>query len=196
MLTPAQRRRALGGVIGPAAFVGAWAVGGATESGYSPVHDPISELAQSGASTRVLMTAGFVVFGVAVTMYATALRAALPGWAWFAAFVAGIATLGVAAFPLGSPTSDSIHGLFVGTGYVALAATPPLAAPRLDRRRPISIVVGVISAVCLAATLAGPAHGLFQRLGLTVVDAWIVATAVAMYRRGGLPATPTPRPTR
>jgi len=36
--------------------------------------------------------------------------------------------------------------------------------------------------VCLLATVAGPAHGLFQRLGLTIGDAWIVATAVALTR--------------
>ena len=40
--------------------------------------------------------------------------------------------------------------------------------------------------LCLLATVAGPAHGLFQRLGLTIGDAWIVATAVVLLRSGQL----------
>ena len=39
------------------------------------------------------------------------------------------------------------------------------------------------SAVSLIATVAGPAHGLFQRVGLTIGDAWIVATALSMTSR-------------
>ena len=44
-----------------------------------------------------------------------------------------------------------------------------------------------MSAVCLAATAVVEASGLFQRLGLTVVDAWLVACAAAL---ACLPAAP------
>ena len=39
------------------------------------------------------------------------------------------------------------------------------------------------SAVCLVATASGDAHGLWQRLGLTVADAWIVVTASYLVAR-------------
>ena len=43
-----------------------------------------------------------------------------------------------------------------------------------------SVATGAVAAACLAATVAGPAHGLFQRAGLTVVDVWLVLSASAM----------------
>jgi hypothetical membrane protein len=189
MAVTADRLRllALGGVVGPAAFVAAWVGCGLATAGYSPVTDAISELARIGASTRPAMTLGFVVFGIGVPLYAVALRAALPGSAWIAAVVCGVATLGVAAVPLGRG-SDGWHGAFAGLGYVALAATPALAAGPLRRlgRQPaatVSLVAAGVAAVCLAATVAGAAHGLFQRAGLTVGDAWLVISAVVILRR-------------
>ncbi len=123
-----RRSAAWGGIIGPAAFIGAWALGGAITSGYSPVEDAISRLAAVHAETRPLMTAGFVIFGVGLPVYACALRDALAGPAWCTAAAAGIATLLVAAAPLDhSATVDTLHGVFAGTGYVALALTPLLA---------------------------------------------------------------------
>ena len=78
--------------MGPAAFVAAWAVSGATTDGYSPVHDAISDLAAVGAPTRVAMTAGFVVFGVGLIAFGFALRTALDGHAWVAALATGACT--------------------------------------------------------------------------------------------------------
>ncbi len=136
------------------------------------------------------MTAGLVVFGVAVPLYGVLLRDALPGRSWIALVVTGLATLGVAAVPLGRGT-DGLHGAFAGLGYVSLAAAPALAAFELRRRgrraaATWSLAAAGVAGVCLLATVAGPAHGLFQRLGLTIGDAWIVATAVVLLRRGRL----------
>src|SRR5258708_2736507 len=83
-------RAAVGGLIGPAAFVGAWALGGALKEGYSPTNDAISRLAAIGASTRPLMTSGFVCFGIAVPAYALALRRRLRGPPGPAAPAAGL----------------------------------------------------------------------------------------------------------
>jgi hypothetical protein len=181
-----DRRRllALGGIVGPTAFVVAWAACGRATAGYSAVTDAISDLARVGAPTRPAMTLGFVVFGVGVPLFGVALRAALPGRAWMAAVVCGMATLGVAAVPLGRG-SDGLHGLFAGVGYVALAATPALAWSPLRRAGcPVgagaSLVVAAVAGGCLALTVAGPAHGLFQRAGLTVGDAWLVASGVVV----------------
>jgi hypothetical protein len=181
---------AWGGLLGPAAFVSAWIVSGALRHGYSPVEDAISRLAAVGAPRRLIMTAGFVGFGVGVPVYAAALRASVPGPAWKAAAAAGVATLAVATTPLdATPTLDLLHGGFASAGYAALAATPllaagPLAASGRRSAARLSVATGLASAICLAGTLAGPAHGLFQRSGLTLGDAWLAASAVWMLSGG------------
>lgn len=183
-------RAAWGGIVGPAAFVSAWLAGGALRRGYSPVNDAISQLAAVGTSTRPLMTAGFVGFGIAVPVYAVALRASLPGPAWTTAVGTGLATLAVASFPLGvSSTVASFHNGSAGIGYITMAATPllaarPLAAAGHRRAAGASVAVGVASGLCLAATLFGPAHGLFQRVGLSLGDAWLAVSAVWILRGG------------
>jgi hypothetical protein len=173
-------------VIGPTAFVGAWIVGGLIKKNYSPVEDAISRLAAVGSSTRPLMTFGFVGFGVAVPTYALALRRWIGGPSWLAAFGAGVATLGVAAVPLGmSSTGDLLHGGLATTGYITLTAAPLFAARELWRARRrtaarLSLAAGTAAGLCLAATLLGSHHGLWQRTGLSIGDTWLMASAVAM----------------
>jgi hypothetical membrane protein len=182
------RRCALGGILGPFAFVAAWLIGGLAASHYSAIHDAISKLAEVGAPTRPWMTVGFVVFGIGLPLYAVALRTSLPGGSWVTAAATGLATLGVAAAPLGrSHSGDVVHGIFAGAGYVTLALTPLLAAGplrRAGRSTPanFSIAAGVLAGISLAATTISDANGLFQRLGLTIVDIWIVATAAELLR--------------
>jgi hypothetical membrane protein len=178
---------AWGGVVGPVAFATAWAVLGALSPAYSAAHDAISRLGATGVSTQPAMTAAFVAFGAGMTLYAIELRSTLPGPAWTAALVTGVATIGVAAFPLGSPTWDAVHGVFAALGYVTLAAVPLLAARSLARDgrtrwARVSVAVAAFSAACLAATMVGPLHGLLQRAGLTIADAWIVASAFSLRR--------------
>jgi hypothetical membrane protein len=180
------RRCALGGIVGPIAFLAAWCIGGFAASDYSAADDAISHLAEIGAPTRVLMSAGFIVFGVGLAVYAVALRDRLPGPAGIAAAAAGVATLGVAAAPLGrSDAGDTLHGVLASAGYVALALIPLLAAGPLraagrTRAAIFSLAVGSVAAISLLATTLGPLDGMFQRLGLTIVDVWIVLSAVAM----------------
>ena len=183
------RRAALGGVVGPTAFIGGWITSAAiTDRSYSSIDEAISRLAAVGADTRVLMTAGFIGFGVALPVYGVALRRAVPGPAWAMATLAGVTTLGVAATPLDrSPTVDTLHALLAGIGYVALAATPLLAARPLLRGGHITLArfglaVGSVSAVSLALASTSLPTGLFQRLGLTGTDAWIVASAITIAR--------------
>ena len=194
---PRSRPLAAGGIVGPVAFVSAWIGCGLATNGYSAVRNAISDLARIGAPTRAAMTLGFVVFGVAVPVYAIALRGTLAGRAWIAAVVCGISTLGVALVPLGRGT-DALHGFFASVGYVAIAATPALASAPLRRAgrarwATVSLVAAGVSAVCLALTVAGPAHGLFQRAGLAAGDAWIVASAVAILAGADL-RDPSERP--
>jgi hypothetical membrane protein len=68
------RLLAVGGLVGPFAFVGAWAIAGAATAHYSAVDSAISDLAAVGAPARVAMSVGFVVFGVGVIAFGFALR--------------------------------------------------------------------------------------------------------------------------
>lgn len=198
-LTP-RRALGIGGIIGPAAFVSAWAILGARKAGYNPVADHISRLAAVGVPERPAMSAGFIAFGLAVPAYGLALRRHLPGPAWATAVVTGVATLGVAAFPLDASFGDTPHAIAAGIGYSTLAATPLLAAGplrRSGRRRwaNASVAAGLASGACLAATVAGPATGLLQRTGLGIGDVWLAATGAAIafgkfdVRRSGQAAT-------
>jgi Protein of unknown function (DUF998) len=179
------RLLALGGIVGPAAFVGTWAVAGAVTPGYSPIENAISDLAAVGAPHRVAMTGGFVVFGIGLIAFGLALREELEGQAWVWAAATGGATIAVAATPLGGWSGDGMHAVCAGLGYATIAALPLLAARPLaaSGRRTwarTSIAAAGLSAAALAASTLGPAHGLWQRLGLTVGDAWIATTAVGL----------------
>ena len=196
--SPVVRVAALGGVVGPALFIGAWTVSAAVTGGeYSSVDDAISRLAAADADTRVLMTAGFIGFGLALPAYGWALRQVLGGAAWVTATAAGIATLAVAATPLDRSASlDTWHGLFAGIGYVTLAATPLLAAGPLLRRGhhvlgALGLVASIVSGVALALTATDLPTGLFQRLGLTAADAWIVGSRPG-YRSWAGRGSPSP----
>ncbi|MDQ3676054.1 MAG: DUF998 domain-containing protein [Actinomycetota bacterium] len=198
-----KQRQALawGGVVGPTGFVVAWATAGALTEGYSPVQASISRLATVQAPTRWLMTAGFVCFGVAVLGYSVVLRDSLGGRAWLAATVTGLGTLGAGAFPLeASSTIDRVHVGFATVASVALVLTPVLAAQPLSahghfRAAAASRLVGVLSGACLAATAFVPAEGLMQRIGLTLADGWLAASAVAIVR-GMKPLRVPPRKQR
>jgi hypothetical membrane protein len=189
-MTP--RRRLTGasaGVIGPAAFVGGWITAGAIRPGYSAVHEAISQLARLGAPHRALMTVAFVGFGVTVPVFAPTLADELGAGRVLTATVsvAGVATLGIAAVPLsrsGGGIEDIAHATLATLGYIGMALSPLAAAVALRRQGRIaaaaaSVLVGAVSAVSLAATpFVSSYTGLFQRLGLGVVDTWLVVMAV------------------
>ena len=170
--------------------MGAWVAAGAATSGYSAVDSAISDLARVGAPHRALMTAGFLVFGAGVIAFGAALRVVCPGRAWMAAVATAACTIGVAATPLGGWSGDAAHATFAGAGYVTLVALPVLAAGPLRRSgragaSRCSVVAGIASGACLAASTLGPAHGLWQRLGLTAGDVWIVAAVGAIVASAG-----------
>ncbi len=182
---------AWGGLVGPVVFVFDWALLGMARAGYSPVHSAISRLAALGASTRPAMTFGFLVYGLGLLGYAAALRLSVPGAAWLFAVGTGVTIFGVAAFPLGRPTSDAVHGVFASVGYVCLTAVPlavsvPLMAKGHRTAAVLSALAGAVTGGFLLATaIVGPAHGLTQRIGLTVGDTWVVISAVILLRLSG-----------
>ncbi len=176
-------------MLGPTAFVAGWAVNGARSPGYDPLTDAISRLAAEGAATRPSMTTAFVVFGVLVPLWARTVAGELDRPALRPVVtVAGLATLAVAALPLteqGGQLQDAGHAAAALTGYVAMVATPLVAARALPPGpRRASVVTGVVSAAALVASVVTGSGGA-QRLGLTVVDAWhvVVATGVLLRPR-------------
>ena len=180
-------------VLAPTAFVTGWLVNGARTPGYDPLRDAISRLAAEGAATRTGMTACFVVFGVLVPVWARTLARELDRPALGPVVtVAGLATLAVAALPLteqGGQLQDAGHAAAALTGYVAMAATPLVAARALPPGpRRASVLTGVLSAAALLASVVTGSGGA-QRLGLTVVDAWhvVVATGVLLRARAASP---------
>ncbi len=177
------------GFLGPAAFVSAWVVGGVvTDHSYDPTRDTISRLAAIGSDTRTLMSAGMVAFGSMMPIYASVLRRALPGWAWATAAATGISTLFVATLPVDqSDLVDRLHFAAAGIGYVTLAVTPLLAARPLiaagERRlATLGLILSTVSAIALPVSLTTEFTGLFQRIGLTSTDIWIVASVPAVIR--------------
>ncbi len=195
---PLVRRLALGGIVGPTAFVTAWALGVVVnDRDLALVDDAISQLAHVDSNTRWLMTTGFVTFGVGVGMFAAAARSVLGSPPSFALAVAAVSTLAVAALPLGaSDTSDALHGVAAGIGYLTLALAPiaarrPLGRLGHHRLALAGLVASTVSAISLATSLTPAPTGLFQRIGLTVVDVWIVVVAT-LLALGRLTEAPKP----
>jgi hypothetical membrane protein len=192
-MTPSPRFEAACGVLAPLSFVTAWAVCGALrDDGYDPVQDAISQLARVGAPTRVGMTAGFLGFGLLLPVFAQRLPELVGAGRALrvSATVAGVSTLAVAALPLqheAGGRGDLLHAAAAGIGYVAMAATPIVAASalrRTGRRRAaaLSLGVGLASASALAVSVTTGPTGLWQRAGLGVVDVWFATWAVWSLR--------------
>jgi hypothetical membrane protein len=189
------RTRALGGIVGPVAFMATSWLAGVLSDHYSVIRDAISNLAASGAPTHTVMTGEFVVYGAGLLIYATALRTALDGPAWVGTLVAGFAAFGLALTPLGSARTDNVHSWLSIAFGSGVALTPLLAARALvgaglDRWSRVSVLAGCASVVCLMATWIGPERGLLQRTGLGVVHCWLIASAVVILRSGRLDRAP------
>jgi hypothetical protein len=184
-------------VAGPVTFIATWAILGSRAKGYSPTQDPISQLAAVNAPIHAAMTAGFLAFGAGVGVYARELRAACPGGAGPAALVTATATIAIAATPLDSSRGGTPHAIAAGVAYASLAAIPALAGRSLARRgrgpaAAGSIAAGALAAACLAWSAFTDDHtGAWQRLGLTVGDAWLIASALWLARARQVPLKPT-----
>ncbi len=79
MIGRAHRALALCGLIGPAAFTAAWALGTVRQPGYSVAHEHISGLAAPDADNPAVMTVGFLALGTATVGFAAALEERLGG---------------------------------------------------------------------------------------------------------------------
>ncbi len=177
---------AAGAIVGPTAFIGAWVAGGLSTPGYSAVTNAISDLAAVGADTAPLMNSGFAAYGVGIPLAALAVRRVIGTPASVALIINGLLTFGVMATPLErSEAIDQAHAVFAGSAYVALTAAVFLASRRLEPKwlRRTSVAIASVTAMSLLATVATESSGLFQRIGLTTSDLWLIGMGAAVMTR-------------
>ena len=182
------RTRPVGGIVGPVAFVAAWALLGRRTPHYSPIHDPISRLAAVGVPTRAAMTAGFLAFTAGVLPAASVLRRSHSAATGTAAATAALATAAVGLAPLGASFGDAPHAVAAGTAYAALALTPFFggraqwrAGDRAAAAR--SFVLAALTGGCLAVSATSPPTvGAWQRIGLLAGDVWIASACYRLAR--------------
>ena len=79
MIPAAARAGAAAGIVGPAAFTGAWIASSLRQSGYPAAEIQISGLAAPDARDPWIMVAGFVVLGGCTVAFGAALHGALGG---------------------------------------------------------------------------------------------------------------------
>lgn len=179
---------AVGAIVGPVVFIASWVLGGMLLDGYRPATDAISRLAANGSSTVPILSFGLATYGVGVGLAAIALHRVLGSPSAAALGLNALLTFGVLATPLEhSARIDQLHTAFAASAYVALALASLLAAFRFRKRgwskaAALSVGVGVITAASLAATGIAEWSGLFQRIGLTVSDIWMMAVATFVLR--------------
>jgi uncharacterized protein DUF998 len=187
-------RRWFAAIVAPIVFLTSWVIAGAIRSGYDPVTDAISRLAEMGAPNRWIVTTGMVTFGLGCILFAPVLRS-VSAEASTAMVVAGIASFGVAAFPCtrGCPGPDGLdpnlgHIIAAGVHYVAFCAVPFfIARGSTGPYRSLSLVAGLCAALALGAHVTGLGpNGLGQRIGLTILDLWLVLTGLRAARSTGL----------
>lgn len=189
-----DRWLAAGAIWGPGLFITAWVVSGFMIDGYSPIEDHISSLAGVTAPSRLVMNIGFAAFVAGVGTAAWPLRKVIGNGAAIALGINALLVLGVMLTPDGlSPTADFLHGGFAFLIYLSLALVGPLAALTFRRRGMtywaiVSLVVGTVTAVSLWVSLGETRSGLFQRMGLTTTDLWLMAVGTAFVSRRFLPA--------
>lgn len=177
-------------VVAPIVFAGGWALAGASIDGFSPVRFAVSDLAGVDSSTRWPMFAVFVTYGLAMLIASRALAAVGARGSAVAAVLNGLSVLGVAAFPVhGSGRGDAIHGVFALIGYLSITAIMALAVRPLFRSghrgaAVASVVFAVVCAGALAGTTGSDHTGLFQRVGTTTGDIWMVAAGTTLLLAG------------
>ncbi len=161
-------------VVAPVALTGGWLWAGATTRGYDPVRSTISDLAAVDAPSHWLMTAAFVLTGVAHIVTAVGMRPAdVTGR--FLLGVGGVATLLVSWIPNAVVGRNVVgHMIVAYLAFATLSVWPAVIAvnrpdaPLVLRRRfgqVLAIALGVLVLVTVADIVTGGATlGLRERL--------------------------------
>jgi hypothetical membrane protein len=180
--------------LAPIFFIGGTLVSEALWPEFDPVRQTISELAAGDAPTRVFMTVMFALTGVSHLI--TAIYAVGIGRVGRLALgLAGVATLGVAAFPLPTmATSSEEHRLAAILGFVLLAIWPALGM-RFSREfpwliRPVGAFIGtaVMATICFWFLAVWPSPetgyvGLVERAAANLESLWPAVVVAALFLR-------------
>jgi hypothetical membrane protein len=200
-VTPARARQlALAGIVGPAAFAAAAVTGAPFDNGYSHMHQFVSELAAEGASSRVLMTVGFLTLGACLVVFAWSVRVLRPAAGALALVIAlsGAGTLMAGTFSCdqGCPakghmsTHQELHNVSSVITFSTWIIAPLFAGWQLrgTRLARLSIAVGIFE-LAVAAGLSTFSDrqpddpvGLLQRVLLITVGVWLVLTVLEVRR--------------
>lgn len=185
-------------IVGVPLYVVTWFVVGLATPGHDHLVDAISELFAVGAPDvqRWTLTAVLVVTGVVLLPLGFVLDRVLPGTGRLGVWLttaAGVGTVAAAAFPctagcpgVGTTTTDTLHVVAAGGGYVGLVTAPLAWAWRLrgtdeGRLAVLGVVLGGLATVgFVTRNLLGvdAFGGLQQRVFNTAADAWFVVAAV------------------
>ncbi len=203
----AARAGAAAGIVGPAAFTGAWIASSLRQTGYPAAEIQISGLAAPDARDPWIMVAGFVVLGGCVVAFGAALRDVLGGRGRAGPaprLIQGAGLLSIAAGLLRrdrmllAPGSVSwhnhAHDVISAVIYVDLVAAQVLLAARFGRDpglgdptwkpwRPWLLASGVATGALLiafAADTSAPGAGVLQRVAVTIPLAAIAAVAARL----------------
>lgn len=177
----------------PVLSVGGWAIAAAVQppASYSPVRQTVSVLAGHAATHRWIVTTSLCLMGACYLAGAAGLRLLDPV-ARVCLVVAGVAALGVAAFPEPAHGSSGRHVVCTVIGAVTIAFWPALVArpgsvavAAIGRRRSAAAVV---ASLVLGAWLAiqardGSALGLAERVSSALQVTWPAVVALALRRQ-------------
>lgn len=180
--------------LAPVFFIGGTLVAEALWPEFDPVQQTISELAAGDAPTRVFMTIMFALTGVshlATSIFAVGIGR--PGR--IALGLAGLATIGVAAFPLPTiATSSTAHTLAAMAGFVLLAVWPVLGMRRSREYpwlvRPLGAVFGsvLLGGLCFWFLVVwisddATALGVSERAAANLESLWPLLVVIALAVR-------------
>lgn len=188
---------ALWGIVGPAGFIASWVIAGLLRDGYDIVDDAISRLAEQGAPYRWIVLTGIVIVSVASILLGALVRRRWDSRiAPVVMAIAGSSALALAVFPcspgcpgLSGEFTDSAHSVAAVVHYVTFGLSPLVLA--LDSRgytsrgyKAFSILATLFGGAFLFSQFTGwGSNGITQRIGLTTLDVWMMATAVAAVAR-------------
>lgn len=173
----------------PVFLIGGWTVAQAARDGFDPVNQTISALAAVGAPHRWIMTAGLLGVGLAHLVTAAGLPVRPLGRVVLA--LAGVATWGVAAFPIGDAGAGTsgfpvAHGLWATAAFGLLALWPVTVATR-RRGWPVhpvvAVAVSVVSAslvIVFAVRSGGATQGAWERVAAAQQALWPLVVVLVL----------------
>ncbi len=199
MRSAAARTLAAAGIAAPVVWAVAVIYCGVSRPGYDPVNQFISELAERGSSSELLMrAAGFYLPGLLVVMFGLLLLTRSTGWPVAVLIIihgAGRLTAGMFPCDPGCPVhaasvSQTVHNasaMLNGVTLPVAALLSSFAHWKVGRRRfatysLASAITGTAFLALMVMSLSTRSHvGLFQRLSFGFMNLWLAAFAVSIW---------------